>query len=131
METTREKIDNFCHSLDSYIINISNNSETTDSNTTISIEVLRKLEIALSNYNTILKELITLENGAHNDKKRLSLSCATVITKQADDDIAQYIKTNWEKDGKPCFDSTSEQEINSLMQGLFKIIRDMELAIRK
>lgn len=129
METTQEKIQYFSRTLDSHIITFSSDSEK-NSNTT-SIDTLTKLKTALNNYTMTIQELIDLENGEHKDKRRLSLSCATVISHQADEDIVDYIESNWEKDGKPCLDIYPETEVISLIQGILKVTKDMELVIRK
>lgn len=134
MKTTREKIDHFSLILDSYIINFSNNSKTTIN--TPSIDTLSKLKIALNNYTMIIKELIALlENGERKDKKYLSLSCAEVISQQTDDDIIEYIESNWEDDGKPYLDddnnSSETEEVNSLIKDLLEVTKDMEVVIRK
>lgn len=134
MGTTREKIDNFSKTLDTYIINFSSDFKIISNNTT-SIQTLTKLKTALDNYTMILKELITLESSERKDKKRLSLSCATVISQQADDTIVEYIETYWEKDGgKPySYDvgDDSETEVISLIGEVLKVTNDMELVIRK
>lgn len=134
MKTTREKIDHFSFILDSYIINFCNNSKTTIN--TPSIDTLSKLKIALNNYTMIIKELIALlENGERKDKKYLSLSCAEVISQQTDDDILEYIESNWEDDGKPYLDddnnSSETEEVNSLIKDLLEVTKDMEVVIRK
>lgn len=131
MTTTRETIDYFSHTLDSYIIASSNNPKTKSN--TATIDTLIKLKIALNNYTKTIKELISLENGEPKDKRHLGLSCATVISQQVDNDIVKYIETNWEKDGKPSSSvvNNSENEVCSLMEDVLETTKDLEVVIRK
>lgn len=128
MKNIRERIDHFSNILASYIINFSNYPETNSSIT--SLETLKKLKIALDYYTITIKELLTLENGEHKDKKCLSLSCATVISQQLDQEIIRYIAICWNKDGKPCSDVNIELDVISWIEDIVKVTKDMERVIR-
>ena len=130
MATTREKIDIFSHTLESYIINFSKDPETKSDTVTI-IEILTKLKIALFNYTKTINELTTLENGEGKDKRRLSLSCASVISQVVDDDIVGYITSYWGKDGKPTSVINDEGEVSILTDDILKLTKDIEVIVRK
>lgn len=129
MKNIRERIDDFSNILNSYIITFTNNLETNSGIT--SFEILIKLKIALDHYTITIKELLTLENGEPKDKKCLSLSCATVISQQLDQEIVEYIAICWDKDGKPCSDVNIEIDVVSWIEDIVKVTKDMERVIRK
>lgn len=131
MTTTKETINHFSHTLDSYIIASSNNPKT-KSNTIIT-DILIKLKIALNNYTKTIKELISLENGEPKDKRHLGLLCAIVISQQVDNDIIKYIETNWEKDDKHSSSvvNNSDNEVCSLIEDVLETTKDLEVVIYK
>lgn len=130
MATTREKIDIFSHTLESYIINFSNDPKT-ESDTVTVIDVLTKFKFALFNYIKTINELTTLENDEGKDKRRLSLSCASVISQVVDDNIVGYITSYWSKDGKPTSVINDEKEVSILTDEILKLTKDIEVIVRK
>lgn len=130
MRTTREIINHFNHTLDFYIITFPIDPETKSNTTTL--DTLTKLKIALNYYTNTINELITLENSERKDMRRLSLSCATVISQQIDDNIVEYITTYWEKGGKLSSSVIdSKMEVTSLMKDILEVTKDMEVVLRK
>lgn len=129
MATTRERIDNFSHTLDAYLIDFSNDPETEPD--TVTIDVLTKLKIALFNYTKTTNKLTTLENSEGKDTRRLSLSCASVISQLVDDDIIEYIATCWGKDGRPTSVINHKMKVSSLTDEILKLTKDMEVVVRK
>lgn len=129
MKTIREKIDYFSNILNSYITTYSNNPETKSN--IPSIETLIKLKTALDHYTVTIKELIAIEDGERKDKRCLSLSCATVISRQVDSDIIGYIGICWQKDGNPCSHVDTGIDVISWIEDIMKVTKDMEKVLRK
>lgn len=129
MTTRREIIDIFSHTLESYLIDFSNDPETKSD--IVTIDPLTKLKIALFNYTKTINEFVTLEKGEHEDTRRLSLSRASVMSQQVDDDIVEYIAIYWGKDGRPTSVINNKKEVSSLTEEILELIKDMEVVVRK